>query len=445
MSLKKITSQCEDSVTVVSVTVPDVESLKNLTSCDVFVDEHNLLFSCDYVTYRYYSTRKIDVKDMKELQVLLDTTKREFVLRIPLLPADCLPDDKIQNTDSPAKRIPSAVNILSMQRAAETCTFLMNGERGQFQRKFSYGFGCNFDDDTSLLEDTLRPISRITNPNGFSPIQRCYQREQDEKRDFCREQYKLNFVELQVPDGLENPAKFAFSCSDSKLDTKQQYSLKVILEKPLKLSPCREAYVDAGLVELILVICYDVRSTQNETTCESAWTRSILSSMLTYFETSPNLRTVIENFLRRSLIYPLYRNYDLSRMCIEDAIAALQMGSKWILKQLLVTYELFLTSDDNRSLYNKYFIEDYIRYVSSVEDNYLKTLSRNLKNLHLNISKKDTRLNLSDIETELLKELIEDIHLGNSDDSDDDDADSDGSDDESSSEDTESGSEENNA
>lgn len=132
-------------------------------------------------------------------------------------------------------------------------------------------------------------------------------------------------------------------------------------------------------------------------------------------------------------------------MCIEDAITALQMGSKWILKQLLVTYELFLTSDDNRSLYNRYFIEDYIRYVSSVEDNYLKTLSRNLKNLHLNITKKDTRLNLSDIETELLKELIEDIHLGNSDDSDDDDADSDGSDDESSSEDTESGSEENNA
>lgn len=132
-------------------------------------------------------------------------------------------------------------------------------------------------------------------------------------------------------------------------------------------------------------------------------------------------------------------------MCIEDAITALQMGSKWILKQLLVTYELFLTSDDNRSLYNRYFIEDYIRYVSSVEDNYLKTLSRNLKNLHLNITKKDTRLNLSDIETELLKELIEDIHLGNSDDSDDDDADSDGSDDESSSEDTESGSEENNS
>lgn len=100
------------------------------------------------------------MKDMKELQVLLDTTKREFVLRIPLLPADCLPDDKIQNTDSPAKRIPSAVNILSMQRAAETCTFLVNGERGQFQRKFSYGFGCNFDDDTSLLEVSVSTRAR---------------------------------------------------------------------------------------------------------------------------------------------------------------------------------------------------------------------------------------------------------------------------------------------
>ena len=47
-------------------------------------------------------------------------------------------------------------------------------------------------------------------PHLASPIQRAIDCEIDELKNFSREQYKLNFVELQIPDGHENPMQFTF-------------------------------------------------------------------------------------------------------------------------------------------------------------------------------------------------------------------------------------------
>lgn len=173
--------------------------------------------------------------------------------------------------------------------------------------------------------------------------------------------------------------------------------------------------IDCGLINILLAICYDVRSTFNEPTCESPWTRTILSSTLSYFEVFDNVKSVVECFLRRSLTYPLYRNYDFSRLCVDDAIAALRRGKNWIVKQLLVTYDMFLSANESRELLNKFYIEDYIRYVSIYVDNdHLHMLSQNLKNVLFDVTKKSLRLGLTDIETELLKELIEDMHSSQS-------------------------------
>lgn len=173
--------------------------------------------------------------------------------------------------------------------------------------------------------------------------------------------------------------------------------------------------IDCGLINILLAMCYDVRSTFNEPTCESPWTRTILSSTLSYFEVFDNVKSVVECFLRRSLTYPLYRNYDFSRLCVDDAITALRRGKNWILKQLLVTYEMFLSGNESRELLNKFYIEDYIKYVSNhIDNDHLHMLSQNLKNVLFDVTKKSLRLGLTDIETELLKELIEDMHSSQS-------------------------------
>ena len=48
-------------------------------------------------------------------------------------------------------------------------------------------------------------------PDRLSPLQRAIDREIDEMKNFCRDQYKLNFVELQVPEGHDNPMQFSIN------------------------------------------------------------------------------------------------------------------------------------------------------------------------------------------------------------------------------------------
>lgn len=227
------------------------------------------------------------------------------------------------------------------------------------------------------------------------------------------------------------------SFTDCRLESPDRYVLGKINSTDMELLVNEENQkeVDCGLISILLAICYDVRSTFNEPTSESPWTRTILSSTLTYFEVFDSVKSVVECFLRRSLIYPLYRNYDFSTLCIDDAINALRKGRKWILKQLLTTYQMFRRGNDKRDVLNRLYLKGYINYVKHcVDSSYLFVLSENLKNVCFDVTKKSLRLGLTDIEKELLKELIEDMHssLSSGDDSelDDDFEDTEGDDDE---------------
>lgn len=116
--------------------------------------------------------------------------------------------------------------------------------------------------------------------------------------------------------------------------------------------------------------------------------------------------------MRRSLIYPLYRNYELSKQCVEDCINALQSNTGWVLKQLLITRDIFETNE--RAVFNHYYIDDYIRYINNpilCSTTHLQMLAHNLKNVLLDVFKKHLGLGLKELETELLKELITDMHI----------------------------------
>lgn len=165
----------------------------------------------------------------------------------------------------------------------------------------------------------------------------------------------------------------------------------------------------------------------------------MLTATLIYFETFTCLRDVVISFMRRTLTYPLYRNYELSKQCVDDCIAALQTNPKWILKEFLETREIFECNE--RSVFNHYYIDDYIRYLNNdsiCSADHLHMLAYNLKNIQFDVYKKHLGLGLSELETELLKELITDIHATASTSEEDDDADEEEDDDEDSDDDSES-------
>lgn len=117
-----------------------------------------------------------------------------------------------------------------------------------------------------------------------------------------------------------------------------------------------------GLLDILLAHCYDHRTTLGDRTAESAWTISKLSSLLSNFDTFTSLTDVLEAFLRRSLAFPLYRNYELSKKCIKDALVIFKLGSSAVLRALLSIKEC-LDGDKRTLAISSIYIHDYCIWI----------------------------------------------------------------------------------
>ncbi|KAL9888428.1 protein SHQ1 homolog [Glossina fuscipes fuscipes] len=398
----------------------------NVRNSDVFLGDYHFLIYIDVRLFKFRSYRRFDAKDIKNLMLFYNNKEHVLFLQLPCLPAneeeERRDNRKIRSNDKKSfNSIERPLDLGKLKRITDLCRIQLSDDNQDFvklEAKFDYGFASKFHGKIRNFECDLKNISRIMEPSKASPLQRSIDRNIHEMRDFSREQYKLNFVELQVPDGHDNPALFNINFKDTTLTADEESLLHNLTCKPEMMKMPKDfdkVEVDCGLISILLAICYDIRSTTNEANCESGWTRSILTPTLYYFEPFYRLRDVVISFYRRSLIYPLYRNYEFSRHCVEDCIQALQMHSEWLVKQLLITHELFNGSE--RAVFNYYYLDDYIRYITNVTvcpATHLQTLAYNLKNVLLDIFKKHLGLGLTDLESELLRELITDIHIASS-------------------------------
>ena len=120
-----------------------------------------------------------------------------------------------------------------------------------------------------------------------------------------------------------------------KLTTEEKDLLLSIKNVTVTVHPNRMHTALFSLVDILCAYCYDVRMTQHDPTPESAWTLSILSPTLSWLVPSASLRNTLVGFVRRVLIYPYLRRYDLARLCIKDCMVILKLGKRRLLKCLL--------------------------------------------------------------------------------------------------------------
>ena len=155
----------------------------------------------------------------------------------------------------------------------------------------------------------------------------------------------------------------------------------------------------ADLVTLLFGYAYDHRTTCGESTVESAWTSCKVSASLSWLEhfsgsevsdvsfttlqTLPSffpgplsapthpptadphtpvvsfqgLREAVVAGLRRSLIYPYLRNWDLSNRILQDVCTIFRRGRRCILRCLLQLHSVLAHSE--HYLFNKLFVTDY--------------------------------------------------------------------------------------
>ena len=67
------------------------------------------------------------------------------------------------------------------------------------------------------------------------------------------------------------------------------------------------------LLDILLAWIFDQRINDFEENCESAWNISTISSTFSCFISFENIEQVLKSFYRRTLTFPLCRNWSLSK------------------------------------------------------------------------------------------------------------------------------------
>ena len=119
-----------------------------------------------------------------------------------------------------------------------------------------------------------------------------------------------------------------------------------------------------GLIDILFAYSYDLRVNESDTTVETAWAICKLSSSMAALDQFTTLKETLVASVRRSLAYPLTRNWNLTMKVLQDVYVIFKLGRRGILRALLQIKDV-LDHDDVYYIYSKMFLEDYCVWIQS--------------------------------------------------------------------------------
>lgn len=153
------------------------------------------------------------------------------------------------------------------------------------------------------------------------------------------------------------------------------------------------------IFDIIFAFCYEMRCLQGDT-CESAANINKLSSTLSCLVEPNSLSEVVLHNFRRSLIYPLYRNIEISLRSFEDVKSIYQEGKGALVRILLKIKTLFETCEP-RHLLNRLYIDDFIVWMQKLDAEVLNQFQIDVSYLRpLNVEDLQLNFAITDINTE---------------------------------------------
>jgi hypothetical protein len=134
--------------------------------------------------------------------------------------------------------------------------------------------------------------------------------------------------------------------------------------------------VIGGLVSILFAYAYDARTTGGEPGVESPWTIATLSPLLSWLDDDLGIAAGADDGLarivsaslsssvRRALVFPYMRRWDIAVLCASDAATILLGGRRAVLCALLGVRRIFASVDSEAVahfyLLNSLFIDEYL-------------------------------------------------------------------------------------
>ena len=232
-----------------------------------------------------------------------------------------------------------------------------------------YGFNRAHHKFFKNLEEEKQEICDL-DPDAYPVPMRTQMKESIEQDDLDVDRYLEDMDDEAAAEILETRFESLFRTYLPSLEElMSDMNLDVLIRlgnRSLLLNMNLEYKMLLQLMDIVMAFCYDYRSMNGETTCESAWVINKLSASLSCMVEFEQIQDVIRSEYRRILIYPIYRNYDLALACLSDTKGIFKQGKQAVLRVLLSIKTLFEHSEP-RYLINRLFLDDMIIWLQNLE------------------------------------------------------------------------------
>lgn len=251
-------------------------------------------------------------------------------------------------------------------------------------------------------------INEIVNPELASVDAEARQelRTEIEKSRFDPDYYVAEiFDNPDIPEYVHYSLPANLTETEPEFSTEEKRQITEITAKAKKsnykhLSNAKKTYV--GLLTLLFATLYDIRTTMDEPTVESAWTVGKLTPQFAALDDDfHTVSSAVVASSRRALAYPLFRHFDIINKVWEDVYQVVSSGKRAILRVLLRMYKLFAVHDIYY-VYADIWLRDYCSWIQYASDKVLESLAQELKGFVLD--KKMLDLDLEEYE-EQAKEM----------------------------------------
>lgn len=278
-----------------------------------------------------------------------------------------------------------------------------------------YGFANKISGALVAFESTwIKEVIDLPMPDVTPQSERKILREKRELSDFNEEHY---LADLMQPECIEPYILFTADWDNLEKDNVSFNENEVDLLKEL---PNKEYLLNneethkllLSLVDILFGNCYNHRTTLGENTVESSWTVNKLSSTLTWFDDFSTPEEVVRACFRRSICYPLFRNWKLSTKVFEDVKKVIKLGKKYIIKRFCEIHGMFNNSCEPRYILNQLYIKDYLIWLQQINESLIELLDSLIANIQP--SKEEMALDLVELEQAAYSVQEEDLIIENS-------------------------------
>ena len=263
-----------------------------------------------------------------------------------------------------------------------------------------YGFNNQHEGFFKDLQQSSKEIVMLDDPDHCEINERRKQRIEEEKKAFDKDHYIADTFELENEEEIMNKIEYWWSKNESEWMNDERDEFVQIPKLEVITTKIEEAQLYRDLFTIIYGYVYD-QLVMGDSTVETSWVIATLSPVLSYFDYIDDDRLLIQTLIRRTMIYPLIRNYDICIKALKETVNVMK-GKRVVLMRMLLRIHRLFKYDDMKHYLCYLFFDEFCVFIQNGDDAVRNSVIDQYDQIIDSIEKDELLLPLRDAEQEYI-------------------------------------------